>query len=158
MLKNYILGTEIAKEGEFHIANISMLLKEHNLIEGTDYLKYGGITLINKESLRFPKYITNLIDTMVYKNSYTDLSELLPMVYFTDLLENNTRFIEDKFKEVQVDSKKFVKVTDKKLSSILLNDSIVKSVVENSEIKDLINENFILGHIKLSNKKSLTWY
>jgi len=158
MLKNYILGTEIAREGKFHIANISMLLKEHNLIEGVDYLKYGGITLINKESLRFPKYITNLIDTMVYKNSYTDLSELLPMVYFTDLLENNTRFIEDKFKEVQVDSKKFVKVTDKKLSSILLNDSIVKSVVENSEIKDLINENFILGHIKLSNKKSLTWY
>ena len=158
MLKNYILGTEIAREGKFHIANISMLLKEHNLIEGVDYLKYGGITLINKESLRFPKYITNLIDTMVYKNSYTDLSELLPMVYFKDLLENNTRLIEDKFEEVQVDSKKFVKITDKKLSSILLNDSLIKSVVENSEIKDLINDNFILGHIKLSNKKSLTWY
>jgi len=158
MLKDYILGTEIARAGKFHIANISMLLKEHNLIEGVDYLKYGGITLINKESLRFPKYITTIIDDMVYKKSYTDLSELLPMVYFKNLLENNTKFIEDKFKEVQVDSKKFVKIIDKKLSSILLNDSLVKSIVDNSEIKDLINENFILGHIKLSNKKSLTWY
>lgn len=158
MLKNYILGTEIAKAGNFHIANISILLKENNLIEGTDFLKYGGITLINKESLRYPKYITDLIDNMIYKKSFTDLTDLIPMTFFKDLLENNIRLIQDKYIEVQVDSKKFIKITDKKLSNVLLNEKLIKSVVNNSEIHDLLNENYILGYIKLSNKKSLTWY
>ena len=154
MLKNFILGTEIAKAGNFHIANISILLKENGLLEGVDYLKYGGITLIAKSSIRFPKYITEIIN----ENKFTDLSDFLPLNYFKDLLENNTKLIADKFTEVEIGGKKFVKITDKKLSNIMTNDTTVKSVVDNSEIPELVNENLIVGHLKLSNKKSLIWY
>ena len=154
MLKNFILGTEIAKAGNFHIANISILLKENGLLEGVDYLKYGGITLIAKSSIRFPKYITEIIN----ENKFTDLSDFLPLNYFKDLLENNTKLIADKFTEVEIGGKKFVKITDKKLSNIMTNDTTVKSVVDNSEILELVNENLIVGHLKLSNKKSLIWY
>ena len=154
MLKEFVLGTEIAKAGNFHIANISILLKENGLLEGTDYLKFGGITLIAKYSLRFPKYINDIL----IKGEYTDLSEYYPLNHFKDLLENQTKLIENKFDVVTIDSKKFVKITDKTLFNIMTDDTIIKSVVDNSEIKDLVNEKFILGHMKLSNKKSLTWY
>lgn len=154
MLKNFILGAEIAKVGNFHIANISLLLKENGLLEGVDYLKYGGITLVAKSSIRFPKYITEIINN----NTFTDLSGLLPQNYFIDILENNTTLIKDKFKVVNIQGKKFVKITDDKLQKIMTNDTLVKSVVNNSEIQELLNEHYILGYIKLSTKKSLTWY
>jgi len=154
MLKNFILGTEIAKVGGFHIANISILLKENGLLEGVDFLKYGGITLIAKKSIRFPKYITEIIN----KNKFTDLSNLLPQNYFLDILEGNTKLIENKFKVVDILGKKFVDINDEKLFNIMTVDTLIKSVIDNSELQELINGNYIMGHLKLTNKKSLTWY
>jgi len=156
MLKNFILGTEVAKIGNIHIANISILLKENNLIEGVDYLKFGGITLLAKQSLQYPKYITELINNNI--NKFTDLSELVPAKYFIDVLENNTKLIAKKYQTITVDSKKFIKILDKDLFKIMTNELITKSVVTNDEIPELISENYIVGYIKLTEKKSLCWY
>jgi hypothetical protein len=154
MLKNYVLGAEVAKKGKFHIANISMLLKDFGLIEGIDYLKFGGITLLNKQSLRCPKYIYKLM----WDKSMTDMSDLVPLTFFKETLENNTKLIEKEFKILKIEGKQFVNITGVELRSVFMNESVVKSVVDNDEIPDLVNDNYIDGYIKLSNKKSLCWY
>ena len=153
MLKDYILGTEIAEKGNFHQANISMLLSDFGLIEGNDYLKYGGIVLINKKSLLLPNYIREVIEN----NGFTDLSKYLPKVYFMDILENQTSNIKDKFNEVTISSKKFVEVDDE-LQKLFNNNNLIKTTVDNSELPELIADGYIKGSIKLSNKKTLVWY
>jgi len=153
MLKDYILGTEIAKKGNFHQANISMLLSDFGLIEGDDYLKYGGIVLINRKSLLLPNYIKEVIKN----NEFTDLSNYLPKVYFMDILENQTSNIKDKFNEVTISSKKFVQI-DEGLQELFKNDNLIKTTVDNSELSELVAGGYIKGSIKLSNKKSLVWY
>ena len=154
MLENYVLGAEIAKKGRFHIANISMLLKEFGLIEGIDYLKFGGITLLNKKSLRCPKYIYKLM----WDKSMTKMDDLVPLTFFRETLENTTKLIEKDYEVLKIEGKQFVKITGKELNTIFMNEQIVKSVVANDEIPDLEAGKLIDGYIKLSNKKSLCWY
>jgi len=89
MLTDFVLGTEIAKEGNFHIANISMVIKNPELVEGTDYLKFGGITLLSKKSLGFPRNIL----LPIHSGKMTDLSNLIPLGYFKDELENNLNML-----------------------------------------------------------------
>jgi len=154
MLKDYILGSEVAKKGNFSIANISMLLKDFDLIEGIDYLKYGGITLLNKKSLKMPNYIYKLL----CDKSMTDLSEYIPYNYLYDIVMGNMKLIESKITKIKIENKQFVKINDEKLKNVIFNEKLVKSVVDNNEIKDLLNEKYILGYEKLSNTKSLCWY
>ena len=158
MLKNYILGTEIAKVGNFHIANISMLLKNNNLIEGIDYLKFGGITLLNKQSIRYPNYIIKAIYDTIHSSRFTDLSDLIPITYFNEMLENNKRLIQKSYEVVVVDGKKFVRIKDAKLKDVLFDDTKVKSVVNRQEIEGLLSDKLISGYINLSNSKTLVWY
>ena len=82
MLKDYVLGSEVAEVGGFHIANISMLFKDFPMIEGVDFLKYGGMTLLNKKSLLYPNNIVKIM----YSGKLTDLSPYLPYNYFADEL------------------------------------------------------------------------
>jgi len=153
MLKDYILGSEIAEKGGFHQANISMLLSDFGLVEGDDFLKYGGIVLINKKSLLLPNYIKEVI----YKNKFTDLSKYIPMSYFLEIIENQTKLIQGRFKQVTINNKKFVEL-DKELQELFSNDLLIKTTVQNSEIPNLYSDNLIKGSLKLSNKKSLVWY
>jgi len=154
MLKDFVLGTEIAREGKFDIANISMVIKGFDLVEGSEYLKYGGVTLLNRTCPRIP---LNVMKVM-YSDKMSDLSEYLPFNYFMDLMENQTRMIKDKFEIVKVSGKKFIKVTDENLNEVLMNDKLVKYTVDAEEIPELVNKKYIEGHLKLSNKKYLTWY
>ena len=154
MLKNYVLGAEIAKKADFHIANISMLFNDLPLVEGVDFLKYGGITLLNKQSLGYPKYIREAM----FRKDITDLSNLFPLTFFKDTLDGNIKLLSDKFKVIKVEGKQFVQITDDKLKEIFIDNKLVKSVVDNSEIDELVDEDYIKGHLRVSNKKSLTWY
>lgn len=154
MLKDYVLGAEVAVLGGFHIANISMLFKELPLVEGVDYLKFGGITLLNKKSLIYPKYIKEIIDS----DKVTDLSDLVPLTFFKETLENNMKLVKKKFESVKICGKQFVEITDEELKRVFMEDSIVLSVVNNDEIEELVSDNYIDGYIKLSEKASLTWY
>jgi hypothetical protein len=154
MLKDFVLGTEIAKIGNFHIANISMTIKEFGLTEGVDYLKYGGMTLLSKKSLLLPK---NVYEPM-FSGKVTDLSEYLPFNWFIDQLENQTRMIKDRYEVIKIEGKKFIKIIDEQLKEVMFNEKLVKYVADSEELQDLINDNYIEGYIKLSNKKYLTWY
>jgi len=154
MLKDYVLGTEVAKKGDFSIANISMLLKNNGLIEGIDYLKFGGITLLNKKSLNMPKYIQKVM----FDKDITDLSDYIPYLHFTTILENNISLLKSKIDTVKISGKQFIKIKDEKFKKILTSDNIIKSVVANEEIPDLEKDKLISGSIKLSSQKSLCWY
>ena len=156
MLKDFILCTELARIGGFTINNIAYTLKNYNLEEGIDFMKFGGITLFNKKSLKFPKYITKLMTQQ--EDKFTNLEKYIPWTVFNNILENQTTLIKHKFKRVKIDGKQFVEITDKQLRDIILDDSVTKSVVKNCEVPSLLKDKYILGYIKLNNKKSLTWY
>lgn len=154
MLKDFVLGTEIANKGKFTINNISIAINAFNLVEGRDYLKFGGITLLSKECTFLPHYI--------YKNMFgdgiTDLTDLLPYTYFMDEVEKTTTLIKNKYTLVDVSGKKFVKITDKELYNAFFKKRLTRYVVHSSEMPELINGRYIDGFIKLSSSKVLTWY
>ena len=154
MLKDYVLGAEIAKKADFHIANISMLFNDLPLIEGIDFLKYGGITLLNKKSLGYPKYIREAM----FRKDITDLSDLLPLTYFLDILDGNIKLIKDSFEIIKVQGKQFIRINDKYMSDIIMNEKLVKSVVDNIEVDGLESDNLIKGKLKIAKSKFLVWY
>jgi flagellar hook-basal body complex protein FliE len=154
MFKDYVLGAEVAKKGNFHIANISMLLKDFNLVEGIDYQKYGGITLLNKKSLKMPNYIY----TILWNKDMTNLEDYLPMPYFKELLDNKISMIRNKYKVVEISDKQFIEIKDEKLKDVIFNEKLIKTVVDFSEIKELLEDDYILGYEKISSNKALVWY
>lgn len=154
MLKNYVLGAEVATKGDFHIANISMLFKDLPLVEGIDYLKFGGITLLSKDSYQYPNYIRNIM----LAPGMTDLSDLLPLTYFKDILENNITMVKDSYEIIKIEDKKFVRVDEPVLKEVLMREATTKSVVGSEEIEELYEDNLIKGHMPISKKKTLVWY
>jgi len=154
MLKDYVLGSEIAEIGNFSVANISMMLKDSKMIEGTDFLKFGGITLLNKKSLETYNYINKIINT----NKVTDLSDYVPYTYLVDILQGRFSKIKDKFEIVTVNDKKFVKFLDEDLKKLILNEKFTKSVVNADEVEYLLKDGLIIGSFQLSKSKSLVWY
>ncbi len=153
MFKNYVLGAEVASKGDFHIANISMLLNDGVLVEGEDYQKFGGITLLSKQSNNMPKYIK----TVMERDDLTNLEEYIPLTYFKDLLESNIKLVKDLYEEKTIFGKKFVKPKGI-LKDVLLNEKLVKSVVSSDELEELYKDDLIKGDIKLAKNKHLVWY
>ena len=154
MFNDYILGAEVAQKGNFHIANISMLLKDFDLVEGVDYQKFGGVTLLNKKSLKMPKYIFALL----WNKDMTNLKEYIPMAHFKDMLDNNMKLLKSKYTVINIADKQFVQITDTNLKEIIYNEKLVKTVVDFSEVKELLDDNYIIGFEKVSAKKALVWY
>jgi hypothetical protein len=154
MLKDYVLGAEIAQKAGFSIVNVSLLLQNDNFIEGEDYFKFGVVTLINKNSDRLPKYFR----AAIAEHEYTDLSELLPMKYFNDMLEGCSTKIKDKYRVKDILGKKFVEIIDKDFKDIIMDNKKVKSVVQSEEIPELQEGNYIDGCIALNKSKYLCWY
>ena len=152
LLEDYVLGSELAEKGNFHIANISMLLNERNMVEGEDYLKFGGITLVNKETNKLPKYI----GVLMFRKDNLDLSEYVPYTYMKETLENTIKLVSDKYTEEKFYGKKFIKPEGE--LKVLLYPKIVKTVVDIDEIEELERDNLIEGKLKLSKNKYLVWY
>lgn len=176
-LENYAVGAELAEKGGFHISNISMLLKEDNMVEGEDFLKFGTITLINMDSPWLPAYIRKVIT----EHKLTDLTGLIPASYAEEELseeiedENaevilNDEGIEDvqkiptknyfsklagKYEEVKVAKKKFIKLTDNKLIDAFADDK-VRCIMDASEFPESSND--VDGFINLTPTKVLVWY
>jgi hypothetical protein len=129
-----------------------MLLNEGKLIDGVDYLKFGGITLLNKKSLNFPKNIENIL----WRKDNTDLSDLVPYTYMKDILDNTIKGIESKYEPVTIYNKKFIRPKDE--LKVLLYPTVIKVVVPADEIEELEDDNLIDGKLKLSKSKYLVWY
>jgi len=153
MLDDYILGNEIAKKANISIANISMLIKNHNLINGIDFLKFKSINLINKNSLYLPRNIRKIID----KYKFTDLSEYVPYIYFTELFEFKLKNIKN-FSIIKICNKKFVKINDKYFEKIIKDEKLVKVVVDRNEVKSLLDDSLIKGFKHLSKGRTFVWY
>jgi len=72
--ENYRLSNEIAKNGNIHIANMSMLIKDIEARNISDtMIKYGACTFINIKSSMLPKYIYKAI----HAGELTDLSNCI---------------------------------------------------------------------------------
>jgi len=162
MFGNYVLAQELFEKTGFASSNISMVIKDDRIEEGNDYLKFKSVVLLYKHSLNLPKFITEPMKK--YEDEFTDLSDLIPYIYFTELTDENIKSIEDKFEIVELGGgedmrpKKFVRITDETLHNVIYDDSKIKVTVENSEIKELVQGKYIDGYIQLSNRKSLVWY
>lgn len=176
-LEKYAVGSELAQKGDFHIANISMLIKEENMIEGEDFLKFGTITLINKESPFLPAYIKKVID----EHELTDLTGLFPIGFIEDELSEEQEFneedivlnsdgIEDvqkisvknylpkiagKYTDVTVGKKKFIRLTDEKLIEAF-NDKKIRSILNTTDFPAA--NDYVDDYLELTKQKVLAWY
>jgi len=154
MLKDYVLGVEICAAGDMHIGNISMTIKDTCMIDGIDYLKFGGVVLLNKNSDKLPNNLVQIIEN----NDMTDLSEYIPYMYIHSLCEGNVSKINKRLERKNISGKQFVKVIDKELKEVLFNESLIKSTIDSSEVDSLVEDKSIKGYLKLNNSKSLCWY
>jgi len=175
-LEKYVLGSELAEKGNFHIANISMLINEEWMQEGIDYKKFGGITLLHTECLVLPAYIQKVID----EQELSDLSGLVPKSfvkselseYFEDedkvvynsagledvqpvITKNYINKIKGMFEDVMVSKKSFVKISDDKLA-LAFADRKNRAIMDVDDFPEA-NE-YVDGYIELTNDKVLAWF
>lgn len=176
-LEKYVVGSELAQKGDFHIANISMLIKEENMVEGEDFLKFGTITLINTESPWLPAYIKKVIN----EQELTDLTGLLPIGFVEEELSEEVDFdeedivlnkdgiedvqkitvknylpkITDMYENVIVGKKKFIRLHDDKLIEAF-NDKKIRCVMDMNELDEIKED--CDGYIELTKQKVLAWY
>lgn len=154
MLKDFTLSSEIAALNNLNMVNISIAIKKCDLVEGLDYLKFGGITLLSHKTDKLPKYIHNLL----FSNEYTNMSKYIPYIYFKEICEGKISGISDKFKNVVISGKQFVEITDKELRNVISDTSLVKAVVPKEEVDELLKNGYIQGFIDLKKSHSLVWY
>lgn len=151
-LQTYVLGAEVAEKGGFNISNISMLIADEKMMEGSDYLKYGTVTLINKESQNLPTYINKVIE----EQELTNLSGYMPTKYFLEEVDDNTKLIMDMYKDVKICNKKFVEVIPETPLHEAFFGGYTLNVCDKSEWPEI--EQYIEGYLDLSKDKRLTWY
>ncbi len=153
-LENYVVATEVAELGGFKMPNISMALKEPNIEESIDYIKTGGTILLNKKSINFASYIRKHL----HSKKLSNLSGLIHYSYFSETLEGETKLLKQNnyFKEVTVGGKKFVKITDNLLNKVFSSEDLKLYILDAKELEE--TKQYIIGHIKLSNKSVLVWY
>ena len=147
--KGYALSNEIAKNGNIHIANMSMLVKEleNKNITGA-FIKYGGCTFINTKSLNLPKYIYKAI----HSGELTDLSDCILLSTFREELgcsEKDALSIPDA-SLVRVEGKKFIKFPSEFIEK--LKGKVITSISE----KDYLEED--VDGIRLSKRMFMVWY
>jgi len=156
ILKDYVLSTEVQKIGKFKTSNISMFIKKPEIIEGLDYMKFGGITVINKSPERSNLY-PNYIKKIIQENNLTDLTNLIPYSFLKETLENNLSVIKGKYRKVKVQGKQFVEM-DYELKDIFMLKSLVRIIVDDKELEFLVKEKLIQGYLGINNNKTLCWY
>jgi len=154
MLKDFVLGIEIAELGNMAVANISMAIQERNLVEGEDYLKFGGITLFSKKTPNLPRNLENLL----YRKELTDLSSYVPYSHFVETVNGKLSRLKDKFTKVQISGKQFVQITDSELYSVFMSNDLIRCVVPANDVKELVEDELIEGSMTLSNSETLVWY
>ena len=153
MFEDYVLGSEVASIGDFNISNISMLINDGVMVEGVDYYKYGGTTLLYKYSNTLPEYIKKIIEN----KELTDLSNFYPINFFMDDIMDKKITDKTLYEEVKINGKKFIKPKGE-LVDILKDIKKVKSVVHKKELEELYKDNLIKGDIKISKDYHLVWY
>lgn len=152
-LKTYVLGSELAQEGGFNISNISMLIADEAMMEGSDYLKYGTVTLINTESQNLPAYISKVIE----EKELTDLSGYLPKNYLLEEVEEKTKLIMNMYTDVKICNKNFVKIKpETPLYEAFHGGEHILTICETSEWPEL--DQYIKGYVDLTKDTRLTWY
>lgn len=175
-LENYVLGSELAEKGNFHIANISMLINEEFMLENIDYLKFGGITLLNKKCDVLPAYIRKVIDT----GTLSDLTGLIPKSFIKYELseefedEDNIKLnadgiegvqpattknyinkVKDMYEDIVVNKKAFVRITNDTLAEAFA-DRKNRAIMDASEFPEA--DEYVDGYMELSSGKVLAWF
>lgn len=151
----YVLGSELAEVGKFHLANISMYIKEeHDRGNFDDVKKLGKATYINKDAVNLPKYfIKNL-------NKCSCIDNMLPVTYLTKELGvkySNLKIALSNYiiKEVRVGTDDLIEFSDEFVN---LFKGKVHYTLSNKECNECLNKKLIDGFIKLTKNRFLVWY
>lgn len=152
--KRYVLGNELAEIGNFHIANISMIVKKfHDNDNYSDAKNLGNCTFINSDA-ELPKHIIKLL------HKCTPMNNKLPMTYLTKELKLNKDKILLALKDYitsteRIGGKEFVVFTDEFVQ--IFKDK-VHYVLNKSETDEALKNDYIDGFIQLSRNNFLVWY
>jgi hypothetical protein len=153
--KEYILANELVQKMDIHIANISMLKQKiENQANFDDIIKMNNCTFVNRRS----KYLPNNIKIGILTNTFTDLSNKLPVTYIRSEFGVSEKEL---FAADIVEGK--IKIADKEFY-VFKNDFIDKvkngiiNILDKEDKEDCEYQGSIDGSIKLSKNKYLTWY
>jgi len=153
--KKYILGNELAQKLNMSISNISMFRNE--CLRSDDMYtvrKLGNCSFINTKSHKLPRNFKNAIA----KFEFTSMHNKLPIRYVkTEYGVSEKQIINSGIVtgEIQVANKDFY----------TFDEDFVKKVqghmiymLNETETFKCMRENSILGYVKISNNKFITWY
>lgn len=152
--KNYILANELVNKMGIHIANISMLAKDHEDDDSGMIIKMNNCTFINTKSPALP----NNIQIGIYSNDFTDMTDKLPCTFVKDEYHVTEKelfksgLVIDKIKvagkEFFVFAPEFVQKMQYKIGYVL----------DEEETMYCFSKKQILGYTQLSKNKYFTWY
>ena len=144
-LKDYYLSKEIVELGKFHSANISMAIKP--LEEGEDYIKISNLIFLNKRA-----NVTNNIKKIFSKT--TPLNDLIPEVYIKKELGINLSKFKDNYDIITISGINFYKFKNKLKEVFSKNTYVLNDI----EVNEATQQDYIDGYLKITNKKYLVWY
>lgn len=144
-LKNFVLAKEVTSKGNFHPANISMTIKD--LEEDEDYIKIGSMILLNTKS-NYPNYIKKIFPLC------TELENCIPLKSIQDFA-NDLKVFKEEYDIITIEKEKFLTNISGTLKKVLSN---MFYVLDSPELKEAIEEEYVLGYIELNKNKFLVWY
>lgn len=151
---NYILANELVQKMGIHIANISMLVKEHEDEDNGMFIKMNNCTFINTKAATLPANIL----AGIYANEFTDMTDKLPCTFARmeygitekEFLKSGivTKVVNVAGKDFYQFAPEFVQKMHRKIGYVL----------DEAETMDCFAKKQIAGYTQLSKNKYFTWY
>jgi hypothetical protein len=152
--KKYILANELVNKMGIHIANISMLMKEHEDSDNGMFVKMNNCTFINTKDGELPQ---NIIDG-IRANVFTDMTDKLPCTYIRTeygITEKELFKAGMVTKIVTIAGKDFYQFAPEFVEKMKYKIGYVLDEVETMEC---FRKKQILGYTQLAKNKYFTWY
>lgn len=152
--KQYILANELVQKMGIHIANISMLVKEHEDEDNGMFIKMNNCTFINTKAADLP----NNIKVGISENEFTDLTNKLPCTYVRTeygITEKELFKAGMVSKVVTIAGKDFYEFVPEFVEKMKYK---IGYVLDESETMECYRKKQILGYTQLSKNKFFTWY
>jgi hypothetical protein len=154
-LKNtYILANELVQKMDIHIANISMMVKDHEDDDSGTFIKMNNCTFINTKAADLPSNIK----VGIYENDFTDMTDKLPCTFarmeygITEKEFFNSGMVT---KKVEIAGKDFYQFTPEFVQKMKYK---IGYVLDEAETMECYRKKQILGYTQLSKDKYFTWY
>lgn len=152
--KNYILANELVQKMGIHIANISMLAKDHEDDDSGTFIKMNNCTFVNKASSNLPNNFKHAC--MIHE--FTDMTDKLPCTFVRAEYEVTEKELFKSgmvIEKIEVAGKDFYRFAPEFVQKMKYK---IGYVLDKAETDSCMSKGQIDGYIQLGKNKFFTWY